>query len=48
MAARLQVDDAIGTGQWQTLLEQGDASVLSTDTAGGFLGATFGPYASWR
>jgi hypothetical protein len=25
-----------------------DASMLSTDTAGGFLGATFGPYAHSR
>jgi alpha-N-arabinofuranosidase len=25
-----------------------DASILSTDTAGGFIGATFGPYAFRR
>ncbi|WP_372394114.1 glycoside hydrolase family 43 protein [Xanthomonas sp. NCPPB 3582] len=46
--ARVRVDYAVGAGQWQTLLEQGDASILSTDTAGGFLGATFGPYAYAR
>ncbi|MBB3857040.1 alpha-N-arabinofuranosidase [Xanthomonas arboricola] len=43
--ARVHVDYAVGSGQWQTLLEQGDARMLSTDSAGGFLGATFGPYA---
>ncbi|MGV7179097.1 glycoside hydrolase family 43 protein [Xanthomonas axonopodis] len=47
-AARVRVDYAVGQGQWQTLLEQGDASVLSTESAGGFLGATFGPYAYAR
>lgn len=47
-AARVHVDYAVGTGQWQTLLEQGDATLLSTETAGGFLGATFGPYAYSR
>lgn len=44
-AATVHVDFAVGDGQWQTLLEHGDASLLSTETAGGFLGATFGPYA---
>lgn len=44
-AATVHVDFAVGDGQWQTLLERGDASLLSTETAGGFLGATFGPYA---
>ncbi|TBX01797.1 hypothetical protein TP46_19195 [Xanthomonas citri pv. aurantifolii] len=47
-AARVHVDYAVGQGQWQRLLEQGDASVLSTESAGGFLGATFGPYAYAR
>lgn len=47
-AARVHVDYAIGDGQWQTLLDQGDARVLSTESAGGFLGATFGPYAYAR
>lgn len=47
-AARVHVDYAVGEGQWQTLLEQGDARVLSTESAGGFLGATFGPYAYAR
>ncbi|MFL7980338.1 arabinosidase, partial [Xanthomonas vasicola] len=28
--------------------EQGDARVLSTESAGGFVGATFGPYAYAR
>ncbi|GAE49710.1 xylosidase [Xanthomonas arboricola pv. pruni str. MAFF 311562] len=43
--ARVHMDYAVGSGQWQTLMEQGDARMLSTDSAGGFLGATFGPYA---
>ncbi len=47
-AARVHVDYAVGEGQWQTLLEQGDARVLSTESAGGFLGATVGPYAYAR
>jgi xylan 1,4-beta-xylosidase len=32
-------------GQWQSLLENDDGSILSTEVAGGFVGATVGPYA---
>ena len=35
-------------GQWQRLGETLDASLLSTDTAGGFIGSTFGAYAVKR
>lgn len=36
--------DADGRG-WQWLLQDADGSLLSTDVAGGFVGATLGPYA---
>lgn len=32
-------------GHWQSLLENDDGSILSTEVAGGFVGATVGPYA---
>ncbi|HSD16145.1 MAG TPA: glycoside hydrolase family 43 protein [Thermomonas sp.] len=32
-------------GSWKTLVNRLDASVLSVDRAGGFIGNTFGPYA---
>jgi xylan 1,4-beta-xylosidase len=35
--------DADGKG-WRPLLEHQDGSILSTDVAGGFIGATLGPY----
>ena len=33
------------TGAWHTLVDRLDASLLSVDRAGGFIGNTFGPYA---
>ena len=36
---------AIGEGPWQPLRSGVDGRMLSTKTAGGFVGATFGPYA---
>ena len=32
-------------GEWTALVEDGDASILSTRTAGGFVGSVFGAYA---
>ena len=32
-------------GQWESVATDLDASLLSTDVADGFIGATFGPYA---
>ncbi len=45
--AALRAEYAVGTGPWQALEGELDARLLSTQTAGGFIGATFGPYA-WR
>ena len=42
---RLDVFYSVETGQWQPLATNLDASLLSADVAGGFIGATFGPYA---
>lgn len=42
---RLDAFYASGNGDWQPLAQDLDASLLSTDTAGGFTGVTFGPYA---
>jgi xylan 1,4-beta-xylosidase len=42
---RLDVFYALQPEQWKPLATGLDASLLSTDTAGGFIGATFGPYA---
>lgn len=42
---RLDVFYAVAPGQWKPLATDLDASLLSTDVAGGFIGATFGPYA---
>ncbi|GAB3094138.1 glycoside hydrolase family 43 protein [Lysobacter terrae] len=42
---RMQALYAAGDEDWQPLSTDLDASVLSTDTAGGFTGVTFGPYA---
>ena len=36
--------DADGKG-WRWLLQNDDGTILSTDVAGGFVGATIGPYA---
>ena len=32
-------------GGWQPLLKNDDGSILSTEVAGGFVGATLGPHA---
>lgn len=42
---RLDVFYAVEPGQWKTVATSLDASILSNDVAGGFIGATFGPYA---
>ena len=47
-APRLDVDYALAPSAWQPLAEGLDASLLSVDTAGGFIGNTFGPYAFKR
>lgn len=43
--ARLDADYALRTGEWKTVATGLDASLLSVETAGGFIGNTFGPYA---
>ena len=45
---RLDVSYAVQPGQWKPVATGLDASILSTDVAGGFIGATFGPYAVRR
>ncbi|TYT26868.1 glycoside hydrolase family 43 protein [Luteimonas viscosa] len=47
-APRLDVDYALAPGDWKPLAADLDASLLSVDTAGGFIGNTFGPYAVRR
>lgn len=47
-APRLDADYALSPGAWRTLAADLDASLLSVDTAGGFIGNTFGPYAFKR
>ena len=42
---RLDFSYALRPGDWQLLARDVDATVLSTRTAGGFIGATLGPYA---
>ncbi len=44
-APRLDVSYALEPGQWITLATGLDASLLTPDVAGGFIGNTFGPYA---
>ncbi|WP_303748711.1 glycoside hydrolase family 43 protein [Stenotrophomonas pigmentata] len=46
--ARAQAWFSAQPGQWQRIGDALDASLLSTDTAGGFIGATFGAYALKR
>ncbi|MNW05516.1 hypothetical protein D3C71_2017730 [compost metagenome] len=46
--ARAQAWFSPQPGQWQRIGEALDASLLSTDTAGGFIGSTFGAYAVKR
>lgn len=45
---RLDVFYAAKPNQWQPVATGLDASILSTDVAGGFIGTTFGPYALQR
>lgn len=47
-APRLDVYYAAQPGQWQAVASNLDASLLSADVAGGFIGNTFGPYAYRR
>ncbi|TWT19166.1 glycoside hydrolase family 43 protein [Luteimonas marina] len=47
-APRLDVDYALTPDDWKPLASGLDASLLSVDTAGGFIGNTFGPYAVQR
>lgn len=42
---RLDVAYASQPGEWKPVASDLDASILSNDVAGGFIGATFGPYA---
>ncbi len=44
-APKLDVSYSIEPGQWKTVATGLDASLLSVQTAGGFIGNTFGPYA---
>lgn len=44
-APHLEAAYATGDGGWQTIADDLDLSLLSVDTAGGFIGNTFGPYA---
>ena len=44
-APRLDVAYALQPGEWIVLRRDLDASLLSVDPAGGFIGNTFGPYA---
>ncbi len=47
-APRLDVDYALTPGDWRLLAADLDASLLTVDIAGGFIGNTFGPYAVKR
>ena len=42
---RLDAEYALESGQWKPVAIGLDASLLSAETAGGFIGNTFGPYA---
>ena len=42
---RLDASYAVVAGEWKTVATGLDASLLSAETAGGFIGNTFGPYA---
>ncbi|MGC1301885.1 MAG: glycoside hydrolase family 43 protein, partial [Caulobacteraceae bacterium] len=42
---RYDFDYAEGEGPWRTLVKDADGTILSTRTAGGFVGAMFGLYA---
>jgi xylan 1,4-beta-xylosidase len=44
-AGRYDFQWADAHGDWRTLLADADGTVLSTKTAGGFVGVTFGPFA---
>lgn len=43
-APRLDASYSIDGGEWKTVAEDLDSSLLSIQTAGGFIGNTFGPY----
>ncbi|MBD9479009.1 glycoside hydrolase family 43 protein [Pseudoxanthomonas sp. PXM02] len=45
---RLDADYRLASGDWKTVATGLDASLLSVETAGGFIGNTFGPYALRR
>jgi alpha-N-arabinofuranosidase len=45
---RLDADYALASGEWISVATDLDASLLSADKAGGFIGNTFGPYAVRR
>ncbi|MGR4877483.1 glycoside hydrolase family 43 protein [Pseudoxanthomonas sp. LARHCG66] len=45
---RLDADYALAPGEWRSVASGLDASLLSVETAGGFIGNTFGPYAVRR
>ncbi|WP_157074058.1 glycoside hydrolase family 43 protein [Pseudoxanthomonas mexicana] len=45
---RLDAQYALASGEWKTVATGLDASLLSVETAGGFIGNTFGPYAVRR
>jgi len=45
---RLAAEYALADGVWKTVARDQDASLLSVETAGGFIGNTFGPYALRR
>ena len=45
---RLEADYAMASGEWKPVATGLDASLLSVETAGGFIGNTFGPYAVRR
>ena len=46
LALELQAIKAESIG-WQPLGDVQDGRILSTDVAGGFVGATLGPYVRW-
>lgn len=43
--ARCSFAYALTSGEWQTLVAEADAKLLTTEVAGGFVGATVGPHA---
>ena len=43
--AKCSFEYALSPGHWQTLVAEADARILTTEVAGGFVGATVGPHA---